>query len=229
MQLLLDFIGSNWRLIYSLYRGTPESAGNILGGFHLEGSEKGFSCVFITPLWIDLFCERETQAEVCAETDFRPGHLYDVEGYSHRFAFVYVDEATVIYTDYYSEARGVDGFRASLMSAEEMRRVLSVMRSGNCDEVAKFHGADRDSLDYPGETFRDGYIWKVLEYPIVNPAPTLQTLLDVCRTKDLAQEYSTELWDGWRSGEPEQTPEYHDKWASAFTLLACKAHEAIYQ
>lgn len=223
MQQLVDFIRENWRLVYSVYRGTPESVTNILSGFHYKGSEVEFSCVFIPPLWIDLFCERETQVEVDVGSCFRPGHLYDVEGYSHRFAFVYVDESTVIYSDYYSEARGVDGFRASLMSAADMRCALATMQRGDCAEVAEFHGTDQDSLDYPGETFDGGYIEVIREYPIRNPDPTLSTLLDVCQTKDMAQEYRTEMWSDWRRYDSVQSVEYYAEWGSAFSELASKA------
>ena len=189
MEAFVDFVCANWRLIYTAYEGHPNVYAHVVEDFPDNG--KDFTCFFVPYLWIDLFCDRSQGAERRVNYEpldsgtFRPGHLYVCEAFSHTFTFVYLaSSGTVIYTDYYSEARGVaNGFRATLMSGAEMRAALDVLQGEDVDALVAFHQAKRaEDVDAsrPGERFSAG-IGTLTTYPIVR-IPTLHTLFDVCKT-----------------------------------------------
>lgn len=197
MRVLTNFIAKNWRLIYSTYKAHPGAMVNVVTEFYVAELDQEFTCFFVPPLWVDLFCERESAQKVDNSLPLEAGHLYVFEAYNHRFTFVYIDENTVIYTDYYSEARGNNGFRALLMTAARMREVHGAMVRGDVREIVKFHGAktpwDLGFEGYPDRAPRSPkvlraeepfpeYIEEVVCYPIVRE-PTLDTLLDVCFNK----------------------------------------------
>jgi len=197
MRDLTDFIVKNWRLIYSTYKAHPGSMVNVVTKFYVARLKQEFTCFFVPPLWVDLFCERDAGKDADTSSPLEPGNVYVFEAYSHRFTFIYVDENTVIYTDYYSEARGNNGFRVLYMTAARMREVHGAMVRGDVRAIVKFHGAKSpQDLGFKGyaartprsrkalmaESLFPGYLEQVVRYPIAR-TPTFDTLLDVCFNK----------------------------------------------
>lgn len=202
---VVEFVRANWRLIYTVYRGHPETRRNVLGEHLLAG--EGFTCFFIPYLWIDLFCERIVPADV---ESMRAGHLYLCDASDHVFTFVYIDEATVVYTDYYSEMRGVEhGFRISIMSGEEARAALRLLQSRARELIAAFHRNGRPPLSKKPST----YPVSVVEYPIVR-TPTLATLLEVCRTCELFD------LEEFRDHELSRDRVFDARWSALFERLS---------
>ena len=220
------FVKEHWRLIYTAYKGHPNSCYHILNDFHLgRGS---FTCFFTPYLWVDLFCDR-VQPVKQKKAQFRPGHLYLCEASAHHFTIVYPvpedGKATVIYADYYEEARGVDdAFRVSIMDENAMHEALAILQGDSAEAIAAFHDAesveDLDIHDIHGGL----YIESIFEYPIVR-TPTLDTLLEVCRTA--GPFYSKghnmpggDLEDGSYFPERSRINEYDRKWQTVIRQLA---------
>lgn len=226
MEALAEFIKTNWRLIYTAYRAHPNSCQYILSDF--PDGDEGFTCYFAPYLWVDLFCERDRVSKIGYPvppppfTWMEPGHLYVCEGSCHHFTLVFIDEATVIYTDYYQEARGIpNAYRVSMMTGDEAREVLAIMQRGNVHDIITFHGAaaaekpKRFEREVRGGLLRVGVVRK---YPIVR-TPTLATLVEVCRTAgdfdddDIYQDMSC-------FPPPGRELEYEQKWFAYLCRLS---------
>lgn len=228
MEELVEFVCANWRLVYTVYRGHPDSYHNVLTDFH--ESEASFTCFNIPSLWEGLFCGHNPRERLIATRSvFSPGNLYRIEATDHRFCFVFVSEDCVLYSDYYEEARGVArGFRASIMTGDEMRDAIIAMRGCYLDPIIAFHGAESaDDLEMIRNEVECGrYLESIAELPI-RRIPNKATLLEVCFTHGLANGFAPEEDVGLPAG---QAAEYYAKWIAAFNKLAAlfwtKAHNA---
>jgi hypothetical protein len=218
MEAFTEFVKTNWRLIYTVYKGHPNSSSHILGDF--ADNDDSFTCFFAPYLWIDLFCERDKKAiKHVRDVIFMPGHLYLCEASCHHFTIIYINDEMIIYTDFYEEARGVaDGFRVSVMKKAELDAAWAVLRGDDAEAIATFHQADSvEDLDilYERDVRGGKYVQKVTMYPIAR-IPTLDTLLTVCRTATAFDQALSDEIDGFDS---RREAEYTIKWLAALARL----------
>lgn len=210
------------------------------GWDYLDGRTKHgnawWSCLFAGPMVRDFFTDltKDTRVKgivVASSEDLesfirklQPGYNYtmDMSSASHEFNLTYLNDDTIIYSDYYSETGrgrtnmlydpenedylGTDGpnaFRMEVMSKSKLVRYLRDYMQGNREGQREFHLGNERFLDYTTQPEDVGYITfnyeatPITRYPRT-PGDVLEScwislVLSVNSDRKLDMQYCVEL------------------------------------
>lgn len=222
MEKLLNFISKHWRLVYSVHKGHEDSVKNVLDKF--TDSTDDFTSLYIPPFWVDLFSNVTCGKQIDIREELKPGNLYIIDAECHVFTVIFVNENTVIYTDYYMEARGEDGFRITVMNGKQWREIYNFMLMNDLRKIIEFHGADPDDNDL--DIGLTNYILSIRKFDILRK-PDFRTLLAICfnsgsQVLDKNYDFSVTNDDKYVIKHP---PEYYIEWCRLFTLMVSLVRE----